>query len=155
MSIQYDVGFTQRPKLADLDSRMASFGFKPEPPDQREGNFTRVYVLSNALVPRGIEFFYETNTKRHKSEFGRSQKEVKAYGALKTYSTEPAHQNLDDRQRIIASGIIKTERDYYRYLESQHHIFYEISLAIRDHFNALLYCDGRRINPDRPFPFKT
>ena len=86
--------------------------------------------------------------------FGKRGKEVEAYGALKTFSCEAAHLDPEDRKRIIASGNIKTERDYYKYLESQRHTFYELGLTIKDKFNALLYCDGGIIDPNRPFPFK-
>jgi len=154
MSISYDVGFRRKPEVNGLDGFMHSLGFKPEPPNQRKGKFTRVYVLCDESVPREIEFFYEENPRGHKFLFGKRGKEVMAYGALKTYSCEPAHPDPEDRTRIIDTGKVKTERDYYKYLDSERHTFYETALAIRDHFNAFLYCDSKVINPNRPFPFR-
>ena len=154
MSVQYDVGFRRKPKVDGLDGFMQSLGFVIEPANQRSGEITRVNVLCNESIPREIEFFYNKNPRGHKSFFGKREKEVKACGALKTYSCEPAHPDPEDRKRIIETGIVKTERDYYKHLDNERHKFYETALAIRDHFNALLYCDGRVIDPNRPFPFK-
>ena len=92
MSISYDVGFTRKPELAELDGFLASLGFEIEPPGQRSGKFTQVYVFCDDSVPREIEFFYEDEVgegevgKERQDWLGEKGKDVLAYGCLKTYS---------------------------------------------------------------------
>lgn len=154
MSVSYDVGFIRKPEVNGLDGFMQSLGFKIESPDQREGKFTRVYILCDESVPREIEFFYEENPRGHKSLFGKRGKEVKAYGNLKTFLVEQAVPDLAERKRIIDERKIVREHDCYKYLDTERLKFYETALAIRDRFNAIVVSEqtGQEINPDRnPF----
>ena len=97
MSIAYDVGFTRKPELKELDGFMKSLGFEVESPSQRRADFTRVYVLCDDSAPREIEFFYEDKVRDHRDLFDERGKNVQAYGNLKTFSTEPTHLNLYER----------------------------------------------------------
>lgn len=155
MSIAYDVGFTAKPELAELDEFMQSLGFRIEPSGQRKGKFTRVYVLDDS-APREIEFVYEDEVGDNRGWFGERGSEVQAYGNLKTFTTEMTHPDLDERLRIIKEKNVRSQHDYYKHLDPERLKFYEAALAFREHYNAIVISEqsGKEINPDKPFPDK-
>jgi len=156
MSTAYDVGFTRKPELTELDGFMKSLGFEVESPSQRRGDFIRVYVLCDDSAPREIEFFYEDGAGDYRDLFGERGKEVYAYGNLKTFSTEMTHPDLVERLRIIEEKCVRTQHDYYRHLDPERLKFYETALALRDQYDAIVVSEQTReeINPDKPFPEK-
>jgi len=143
----------KKPELPELDVFMKSLGFEVESHGQRGRNFTRVYVLCHDSAPRVIEFFYDEEAGDHRDFFGKRGKSVQAYGNLKTFSTEPT-QSIDERVRIIEEKKVKTEYDCYRHLAPERLTFYNVALALRNHYNALVVSEqtGEEINPDKPFP---
>ncbi|MFH0837096.1 MAG: hypothetical protein V1870_03120 [Candidatus Aenigmatarchaeota archaeon] len=70
MSVSWDIGFRKKPNNNELDQFMQSLGYEIESPDQRGGEFTRVYVLCDDSVPREIEFFYEDEVSSNLDLFG-------------------------------------------------------------------------------------
>lgn len=152
MSISYDVGFIRKPELAELDAFMQLLGFEIESPGQRKGKFTQVYVLCNEHVPREIEFFYEDHANEHEESYGGNGEQVCAYGCLKTFETGLAHLSLEERLRIIQENNVKTEHEWYKFVAPERLRFYEMALALRNHYNALVFSEqtGKEINPKGP-----
>lgn len=157
MSANWDIGFRKKPGLEDLDQFMVSLGFHIEQPNQRRGEFTRVYILDDETVPREIEFFYDENLKEHQKEcYGERINEIVAHGDLKTYSVCPTYPNLEDRMRIMKEKGVRTQHDYYRHLSPERLKWYETALALRVRYNAIVL-NGQisdEINPDKAFPEK-
>jgi len=156
MSIAYDIGFKKRLILAELDEFMESLGFEMESPGQRRGNFTRVYQLCNDSVQREITLFYSNNIGIRRNFFGEKGKELQAYGSLTTFSTEPTYTSIEERLRIIEEKNIRTQHEYYKHLSPERLKFYETALAVRDHYDAIVFSEqtNEEIDPDKPFPEK-
>ncbi|MEK6846259.1 MAG: hypothetical protein AABY26_05845 [Nanoarchaeota archaeon] len=156
MSISYDIGFTKKPELAELDAFMQLLGFEIEPSENRKGKFTQVYVLCNESVPREIEFLYENNADDYTDFFGAMGNRIRAYGCLKTFETGLARPNLEERLRIIEENKVKTEQEWYKFVAPERLKFYETALALRKHYHAIVRSEqtGKEINPDRLFPEK-
>lgn len=152
MSISYDVGFIRKPKLVELDAFMQSLGFKIEPDRQRGKKYTQIYVLCNESAPREIEFFYEDDAGDYQDFFGAMGKHISAYGSLKTFPPETTPLSLDERLKIIKEKNVKTQHDHYRHLNPGLLKWYEIALALREHYHAIVRSEqtGREINPDGP-----
>ncbi len=153
MSVAYDIGFRERPKLDDLDEFMKSLGFNMDRALKR-GEITRVYNFENgAVASRPIELFYFSRIDADLREaFGREN--IVSFGILKTYSIEPEISDPKKRKRIITRQKIHREHDYYKHLEPDRLKWYETALAIRDEFGAVVKSEqtGDSINPNRdPF----
>lgn len=152
MSIAYDIGFPRKPEISELDAFMASLGFKIESPGERRGEYTRTYVLNDDSVPREIEFFYEERVGDYRELFGKRVSDVHAYGNLKTFSTEPTHIGLDERLRIIEERKVRTQHEYYRHVSPERLRFYEIALALKEQYGAIVLSEqtGEEIDPNKP-----
>src|SRR3989338_246223 len=136
MSFAYDIGFTKKPELTELDSFMKSIGFEVEPRGQRQGMFTRVYVFYDASTPREIELFYNDQARDIGDKFGERGKNVQAIGCLQSDMTEPAHPSLEERLKIIEQKKVGTEHYYYRHVACECLKFYESALTLKDHYDA-------------------
>ncbi|MFH0837097.1 MAG: hypothetical protein V1870_03125 [Candidatus Aenigmatarchaeota archaeon] len=65
--------------------------------------------------------------------------------------------DLDERLRIIKEKGVRTQHDYYKYLDTERLTWYETALALRDQYDAIVLSEqsGEEINPNKPFPEKS
>lgn len=172
--ISYNVGFTRKPKLAELDEFMRSFGFEALPAeachDSEKGlndclirhltlqelqkykpeKVTKVYVWRDEPTYSEIRFVYGNKIRSHQYRYGEMGKEVKAYGWLITHFNRivSRHELDDELNKIIQKKAVKTEWDFYKQVDPERLKFYETALALRNHYNAFVLEGEKGSNND-------
>jgi hypothetical protein len=149
MSTSYDIGFREKPDVNELDEFMKSLGFTLKIKAD-----SRYYSYLGEDSPREIEFSFSGLDKDFGVFFGDRANEVVAYGNLSTPSILPTYPKEEDRLRIIEEKGVNNEHDYHRYLEPKRLKYYEIALALKNHYNAIVLAQetGKEIDPSRKFP---
>lgn len=151
MSVSYDIGFTKKLKLDELDVFMQSKGFEIEDPGQRSGEFTRVYVfLDEKVAAREIELFFTEDPEEFHSDLF-DGREIESYACLKTYSSELPFTGVEERLKVIKENNVRTEYGWTKHLDPGRLKFYETALVFKTDLGAVVISEqsGEEIDPDR------
>ena len=142
MSVNYDIGFPQRPSIESLDAFLRELGFEVKENDK----FTRMYQLLTDDAPREINLFYDDPS----LDAPKFKVQIQAYANLVTYESPRANETSEDRIRAIENNNVRTEADWVEHVTPEFWKIYQVALAIRDKYNAIVCGDsGEEINPER------
>ena len=141
MSLAYRIGFPTQPEQSDLDRFMQEHGFK-ETKYSRRRKSSRIYIWDGDAVAREIHFRYENRPT------SMLRRDIEASGNLVTYAADPTVLP-EERLRLIAEGIIRTELDWMVHITPERRKFYETACAFKTQYGAIVVSEpgGQEINP--------